>query len=283
MTQKITSKANPLVREIIKLRTREAERKRTGLFVAEGRREVSLALSSGIPVHKLLICPDYYLPEPLYPVRTELVDSANSFILSPAVYVSLAYRNGAEGVMIIGKQKDHRPGSFSLPPDPLILLLEGTEKPGNLGAVMRTADAAGVDALVIAGARTGIYNPNTIRSSLGCVFTLPVISCSSQEAVEWLQDQSMWEAGRPPKLILASLQAEKDYFEEDMTGACVLAFGAEASGLSKQWAGTGANAVRIPMAGAIDSLNLSASAAIMTFEAVRQRQLKASGVLRSPF
>ncbi len=280
--KEITSTANPLVKQTARLQAKEAERKKTGLFVAEGRREVSLAISSGIKADKLIICPDYYVADPAYPVKTELVDPQNTITVSPGVYDRLAYRKGAEGIIMIGEQREHREGQISLPDNPLILLVEGTEKPGNLGAIMRTADAAGVDALILAGARTGLYNPNTIRASLGCVFTLPVICFSSEEAVRWLEDPARWSGGKLPGLLLASLQAEKYYFEQDMTGPCVIALGAEDTGLSSVWDCERANAVRIPMAGYIDSLNLSASAAILTFEAVRQRRLRSSAALQSP-
>ncbi len=268
MEEHIRSLQNPLVKQGLRLQQKASERRKTGLFVAEGRREVSLALSHGFQPGRLLVCREIYEPDPHYPIHFPPQISST---VSRAVYNKLAWRSDAEGVILVGHQKNLSPKDLVLPESPFILLLEALEKPGNLGAVLRTADAAGVDAVILADAATDLYNPNAIRSSLGCVFTLPIASCSGEEAMNWLSGQGSSPVRSKPEVIAASLQASLDYYGVDMTGSIVLAFGAEDKGLSPLWQSRASRLVRIPMAGSIDSLNLSASVAILCYEAVRQR------------
>ncbi|MFP4064076.1 MAG: TrmH family RNA methyltransferase [Bacteroidales bacterium] len=278
MEEKISSVQNQLVKNIARLQQKSSERRKSGMFVAEGRREVSLALSSGIQPVYLLICPDIYLEDPAYPLPGPDPDQETHPVttVSRAVYNKLAYRRDAEGVMLVAKQENLSPEKLSLPESPLLLVIEGVEKPGNLGAILRTADAAGVDALILTDSRTDLYNPNAIRSSLGCLFTVPVARCSNQEAIHWLTRPGNWK-GAPPEILSAILQTSIPYDEADMTGAVALVFGAEDKGVSEAWRAASHQHIRIPMAGRIDSLNLAASAAILTFEAVRQRKQKAAG------
>lgn len=276
MEEKISSVQNQLVKQMARLQQKSSERRKSGMFVAEGRREVSMALSSGIrPVH-LLLCPDIYLEDPAYPLPGIDKQPQSVTTVSRTVYNKLAYRRDAEGVMLVAKQVDLAPEKLSLPGSPLLLVIEGVEKPGNLGAILRTADAAGVDALILTDSRTDIYNPNAIRSSLGCLFTVPVARCNNREAIQWLTGPENWEKG-PPKIFSAILQTSIPYDEADMTGSTALVFGAEDKGLSEAWRAVSHQHIRIPMAGKIDSLNLAASAAILTFEAVRQRRYKTAG------
>ncbi len=268
MEERISSLQNPLVKQLLRLQQKSAERRRSGLFAAEGRREVSLALAGGFEAEQLLLCPDIYQEDPAYPIAPP---PGSAREVSRTVYNRLAWRSDAEGVILLGKQKQHSLSGLKLPRHPLILLLEGIEKPGNLGAILRTADAAGADALILADPKTDLYNPNTIRSSLGCAFTVPSAVCSSQEALDWISHSNEWQEAGAPRLILASLQASRHYFETDMSGGIVLAFGAEDKGLTPAFRETAHQSIRIPMAGAIDSLNLSASVAVLCFEAVRQR------------
>lgn len=272
MKEQIVSLQNPLIKQLVRLQQKASERAKTGLFIAEGRREVSLALSSRIKPRNLLICPDIYQEDPSYPIDAALRDQTEPTGISRPVYNKLAYRKDVEGVLLVGEQRDHSPASLTLPPDPLLLILEGVEKPGNLGAVLRTADGAGVDGVILAGAKAGIYNPNTIRASLGCVFTLPVVACSSETAITWLTRADNWQLDQQPTIYTAALQTDQDYYEADLTGPTALAFGAENKGLSAVWRESSDKVIRIPMAGHIDSLNVSASVAILAFEAVRQRQ-----------
>ena len=147
---------------------------------------------------------------------------------------------------------------------PLVLVLESVEKPGNLGAVMRTADAAGIDAVIVCNPSTDLYNPNTIRSSVGCVFTVPLVGCTAAEAIQWLREKEI-------KIFAAALQTDTLYHEQDFRGPAAFVFGAEDNGLSGQWRSAADGIIRIPMNGIADSLNVSVSAAVMIFEAVRQR------------
>jgi TrmH family RNA methyltransferase len=267
MTPTITSLQNPLVRQILRLQQKPAERRKTGLFVAEGRREVSLALRHGAAPEHVLVCPEIFRPDPLYPIP--LPD--HPVEVSQSVYNKLAYRENQEGVLLLGRAPATRPQQLDLSASPLLLILEGIEKPGNLGAILRTADAAGADAVLVCGTGTDVYNPNVIRSSLGCVFTRPVIRCSNREAMEWLEELRSKPSPRPWKVYAAALQDAIDYYEAGFTGPTALLFGAEDKGLSDGWRAMADNQIRIPMAGAIDSLNVAASAAILCFEAVRQR------------
>lgn len=276
MEEHITSIRNPLVKQILRLQQKAAERKKTRLFVAEGRREVSLALSANMePVH-IVVCKELFANDHAYPVRLDDPSICPVVVVSRPVYNKLAYRDEKEGILLVGKQRLLKPGALQLADNPLLLVLEGVEKPGNLGAVFRTADAAGVDALILAGTRADMYNPNAIRSSLGCVFTVPSVNCSSKEAIQWITAPANWKDNKTPVVLSAALQTTTNYFDADMTGPTVLVFGTEDKGLSAQWRAISNATVRIPMAGSIDSLNVAASVAVLTFEAIRQRH-KATG------
>ncbi len=268
----ITSIQNPLVKQVLQLQKKSAVRKQNGLFVAEGRREVSLALTRNYEPLHVLLCEDLFENDPDYPVGTDQSETHPITRVSRVVYNKLAYRKDAEGVMMIGKQHMHGLQELTMPENPLMLVLEGLEKPGNLGAIIRTADAAGVTAIILADCKTDLYNPNAIRASLGCVFTVPVAICSSGEVICWLNDHKIRGAEKP-EVFLASLQTNMSYFEANMEGPTVLVFGAEDKGLSDVWKTKTFQSIRIPMAGSIDSLNVSASVAILCFEAVRQRSL----------
>ncbi|MDR4989170.1 MAG: RNA methyltransferase [Bacteroidales bacterium] len=272
----ITSMQNPLVKQVLRLQQKAAERKKTGLFVVEGRREVSLALTHGVNLHQLLLCPEVFTEDPAYPVLTMAAGDRKTVYVSRAVYNRMAYRGDAEGVLMLGEHKSRDPLQLTLPDSPLIVVLEAVEKPGNLGAVLRTADAAGVDAVVLADARTDLYNPNVIRSSLGCVFTLPVVSCSSSEAIAWLTNAGSWPGEKQPRIYAAALQTDTLYYDSDMRGPSALVFGAEDKGLSAPWQAAAHQTIKIPMSGSIDSLNIGASVAVLCFEARRQRQQQAN-------
>lgn len=261
-----------MVKQILQLQKKSAVRKKNGLFVAEGRREVSLALTRNFEPLHVLLCEDLFENDPDYPVGTDESVTHPITMVSRVVYNKIAYRKDTEGVMMIGKQHMHGIRELAMPENPLILVLEGVEKPGNLGAILRTADAAGVTAIILADCKTDLYNPNAIRASLGCVFTVPVAICSSGEVICWLNDLKIKDTEKPG-IFLASLQTNASYFEANMKGPTVIAFGAEDKGLSAGWDTKAFKSIRIPMAGSIDSLNVSASVAILCFEAVRQRSL----------
>lgn len=264
----ISSLQNPLVKQVYKLQQKPAERRKTGLFIVEGRREVSLAMSHRIETVQLLICSDIYREDPSYPII--IGSNQRLSYVSRAVYNKLAYREDAERVIMVGVQRLLSLNDLLIPDKALILVLEGVEKPGNLGAVLRTADAAGADVVILVDSATDIYNPNAVRASLGCVFTIPVVSCSSHETIEWLNDPAWWR-DKLPAIYAAALQTSDAYYDVNMKGATALAFGAEDKGLSDTWRRAAHCIIKIPMSGAIDSLNVAASVAVMCFEARRQR------------
>ena len=187
------------------------------------------------------------------------------FEVSEEVYRKISYREGTEGVMAEVKVPERKLEGLELPENPLVMVLESVEKPGNLGAVLRSADAAGADAVLVCDPLTDLWNPNLIRASVGAVFTVPCVTCSSQEAIDWLKARGI-------RILTAQLQDSSLYYDCDMTVGTALVMGTEATGLTPRWRQAADAHIRIPMLGALDSLNVSVSAAILLFEAVRQRR-----------
>lgn len=258
----IQSVSNPHVREVLLLQQKSQERRRTGLYVLEGQRELFHALSHGECLHSLYICPQILGTQ--YESLLSQTDCP-IYELSPTAYARIAYREGTEGVIALMRQRHRTLDGLSWQDPPLFVVLEGVEKPGNVGAVLRTADAAGVTAVLLADARTDLYNPNLIRSSLGSLFTVPTINCTSQQCISFLQHSGV-------QILTAQLQDSRLYYETDMRQGIALVMGTEATGLTQQWRQAATAHIRIPMLGSLDSLNVSVSAAILMYEAVRQRQ-----------
>ena len=257
MSTLISSPQNLKIKDLIVLETESRERKARGLFVVEGRREFERALAAGFEAVTVFVREGE---------DASLADGAD-FLVTDRVYERIAMRSGTEGIVAIFKMKESRLDSLTLSPAPLILVLERVEKPGNLGAVLRSADAAGVDAVLVCDPLTDLYNPNLIRASLGAVFTVPVVNCTSEEAQDFLSAHGI-------AILTAQLQDSELYYQTDMTRPVALVFGAEDKGLSDSWREKADAHIRIPMAGMMDSLNVSVSAAILAFEAVRQRNEK---------
>ncbi|GBU07493.1 hypothetical protein AwDysgo_08240 [Bacteroidales bacterium] len=186
------------------------------------------------------------------------------FEVDKEVFQKIAYREGSDGLLALAKAKAHTLGQLSLPSNPFLILIESVEKPGNLGAILRTADAARVDAVIVCDPLTDIYNPNTIRSSIGCVFTVPLATCTKEEAFEFFKSNNI-------QSYAAELTASQWYHDTDFRGASAILMGTEADGLSEFCLQNASARIKIPMRGCIDSLNVSVSAAIITFEAMRQR------------
>ncbi|GGD57477.1 TrmH family RNA methyltransferase [Muriicola marianensis] len=262
--KKISSLQNPLVRQVTQLKHKNRERGKTGLFVLEGQRELSMALKGGYRIETILIYPEFFPLEEAKKFLTGRAEQAELIELSKDVYQKLAYREKTEGVLAIARTKDHSLNSLELPEDPLILIAEAVEKPGNLGALLRTADAAKLDAVIIADPKGDLYNPNTVRSSVGCLFTVPVATASSKEVLAFLRRRGI-------KVYSATLTRAIPYTSVDYTGGCAIAVGTESTGLSEIWTNQAEERVVIPMEGEIDSMNVSVSAAILIFEAKRQR------------
>ena len=258
-TEKITSARNERIRQVLELQEKSRTRRALGLFVVEGRRELEHCLEAGYELDSVFWCPEI-LPE----LPQELIGDVPVSELTAELYGKIAYRGGTEGLVARVKARPHTLEDLTLKDNPLIVVLESVEKPGNLGAVLRSADAAGADAVIICDPLTDLYNPNLIRSSIGGVFTVQSAVCDSASAISWLKARGM-------KILTAQLQDSSWYYDVDMKGGTAIVIGTEATGLTEQWREAADAHIRIPMLGALDSLNASVSAAILLFEAVRQR------------
>ena len=260
MTEQITSLQNPKIKLLTALQQKSSERRRTGLFVVEGQQELQHCIRAGYEVDTVFWCPEL-CPAVLPPEA----GAARCFQVSPDVYAKVAYRGSTEGVIAEVRTRTLRLDDLKLGEHPLIVVLESVEKPGNLGAVLRSADASGVDAVVVCDPLTDLYNPNLIRSSVGAAFTVPCVACRSDECIAFLKQRGI-------KILTAQLQDSHLYYDTDMTCGTAIVMGTEHDGLTDQWRQAADAHIRIPMLGQIDSLNVSVSAAILMFEAVRQRQ-----------
>ena len=254
----LTSTKNPRIKNLLALQQKSAERRRAGLFVVEGRRELEHCLEAGYEVVELYVCPE------LLPADVRFPD-ADILVVSPAVYERIAYRGTTEGVVAVVRTRHLTLSDLQLSANPLIVVLESVEKPGNLGAILRSADAAGADAVVVCDPLTDLYNPNLIRASIGAIFTVPTVACSSAECIEYLKDHGI-------QILTAQLQDSHPYYDTDMRRPTAIVMGTESTGLTDQWRQAATAHIRIPMLGRLDSLNVSVSSAILLYEAVRQRE-----------
>ena len=273
--EKITSVQNPKIKNLKRLE-KASERREQNLFLIEGLRETVLAQRAGYEIESLFVCEEILKRDGEYSLEELLtIDHRPSTIaISEEIYRTLTYRDSTEGILATAKPKKHSlqelqsvftPSPSERAGERLILVIEAVEKPGNLGAMLRTCDAAGVDAVIICDAKTDLYNPNVIRSSIGTVFTNQVAVCETSEAIEFLKNNNI-------TTYAAELGAEKFYYEQNFKSATAIVVGTEATGLSQEWMSAANERIKIPMLGEIDSLNVSVSAAILLFEAVRQRK-----------
>ena len=261
----ITSPKNPLVREILELQGKSKERIRQRAIVIEGRKEISLAVSAGVRFRKVIYRPEIIPPEEVRVLTGSSASAGTEFIaVSEAVFSKISYRESTGGVVVAADLPEKNLSDLKTGGQSVFILLESVEKPGNLGAICRVADAARVDGVIVCDPRTDVYNPNAIRSSLGCVFTVDVVSTDSDTALEWLKQNHI-------KSFAAELTAAEFYHETDLTGPVALVFGTEATGLTDKWIDGADKRIKIPMGGVIDSLNVTTSVAILVFEAMRQR------------
>lgn len=264
----LTSAANPRIRAAMALRERR-DRERTGLTLIDGAREVRRALEAGVAVREAFVCESLLAGADARAVLDRLqADRTTVQPVSETVFARLAFGDRAEGVVAVARIPSLDLADLALPREPLIVVIEGVEKPGNIGAVLRSADGAGADALIAADARTDLFNPNTIRASAGAIFSVPVAAASSEAALAWLR-------GRALRVVTARVDADRLYTDADLTGPLAIVLGAEADGLSAAWAGPEFEAVRLPMLGVADSLNISVTAAVLLYEARRQRGIPA--------
>jgi len=261
---KIDSYRNPRIQNLLLLQKKHRERSRQGLFVVEGVKEVMMALNAGYSMHEIYFCRDFLEEGVFEKIRGLTKSDARFFEVGSALYNRISYRSGLYGLIAVCHTgKHHLPDQLDSP-EPLILVVEDLEKPGNLGAVIRTADAARIDLLIICNPNTDLYNPNAIRNSVGCIFSVPIAVCSSDEAFQWLLEKGI-------AIMSMALTASRYYHEQEMLGPVAIVLGTEASGLTEIWLKPPAVQIKIPMSGVYDSLNVSASAAIAVFEAKRQR------------
>jgi RNA methyltransferase, TrmH family len=263
MIEKISSLQNPKIKHIVKLQ-KASERKKFKEFVIEGTREVELALSAGYEIVQFFFNRDVLVRSEHSNIIQKLEALCVGYELNADGYSRLAYREGTEGLIVLAKTREHSLEMLTLGSNPLVLVLEAVEKPGNLGAILRTADAAALDAVIVCDALTDIYNPNLIRSSLGCVFNVPLAISTSQEAAEFLKKREV-------SVYATSLQCNNPYHQYNYNNGTAFVMGTEAVGLSRFWREVALCEINIPMKGMIDSLNVSTAAAVFVFEAKRQR------------
>jgi TrmH family RNA methyltransferase len=263
----ITSLQNARVKDALALRD-SRQRRKHGLFLIDGGREIARAVDAGVALEELFVClalcggDDADCGRLLERIAAMPVRQTE---VSSAVFERLAFGQRAEGIVAVARPPLTTLDDLRLPACPLVAVLEGVEKPGNIGAVLRSADAAGVSALIVADGGTDLYNPNTIRASLGTIFTVPVCAASAAAARDWLSRQRI-------PIFAARVDAAALYTDIDLTGPAAIVLGSEAAGLSPIWT-AGVTAIRLPMHGAADSLNVSAAAAVLFYEALRQRGL----------
>ena len=258
----ISSIQNPKIKQLLLLQQKSSERRKQNLFVVEGQREIGHCIDAHYYIDTVYHCPEINKSSFL----KKEVHSSRLYEVSANVYDKIAYRGSTEGIIALVKPIKHSLIELEKINNPLLIILEKVEKPGNLGAILRSADAAGVDGVIVCDPLTDLYNPNLIRSSIGAIFSVPCIACKSGECIKWLKAHDI-------QILTAQLQDSKLYYDMPMTKGTAIVMGTEATGLTQIWREVADAHIRIPMLGKLDSLNVSVSAAILMYEAVRQRQL----------
>jgi len=257
----INSPSNQIIKDLVKLH-KSSERKMRGLFIIDGAREIEIAQKEGVEVLELFYCPKLIknAVASFFGIEREKITE-----VSEGIFKKICYKESPDGYFAVAKEKFLKLEQIRLSKKPLFIILEAVEKPGNLGAILRTAYAVGVDAIIINDSQTDIYNPNVIRASEGFVFCIPIIVSSVAETAEWLKNNNI--------LSLAAATTAKGYYtKENMNLPIAIILGSEAKGLSEKWLTMANKLVKIPMSKGIDSLNVSVSAAILLYEALRQRE-----------
>ena len=262
--KQILSIQNPFIKSLVLLQEKSKARKQTNTFLIEGQREISLAIKGGFEIETILFMPELISESQI----SKLTSQPTTLIeISKEVYQKLAYRDTTEGILAVAKTKPNRLSDLKLSKNPLILVAEAPEKPGNIGALLRTADAANLDAVIIANPKSDLYNPNIVRSSVGCLFTKQIAVGTTSEIISFLITQKI-------NIYCATLQNSTSYLTQDFSEATALVVGTEATGLTEEWRTAAKQNIIIPMEGEIDSMNVSVAAAILIFEAKRQRVQK---------
>ena len=260
---KITSLQNPKIKNVVHL-SKSRERKSQNLFVVEGFREINMALANAYAIKELFYTAEVNQHPGFEQLKKNHLNSRLLTEVSKEVFEKIAYRENSDGLLALFEPRFLAIEDLKLPDNPLLLIIESVEKPGNLGAILRTADAAALDAIIVCDQQTDIFNPNVIRSSLGCVFSQQITTCSTDDAISFLQKNNITS-------FAAALTATTFYHQTDFAGPCAIVMGTEADGLTDKWLKGADKQIKIPMSGKVDSLNVSTSAAILVFEAKRQR------------
>jgi TrmH family RNA methyltransferase len=258
----LTSLQNQRIKNFQHLQ-KASERRGQNVFIVEGLNEIRKAVKKGYHFRSVFFYPELISASELFSLLGEVAVN-EIFEVSKAVYEKIAYRENSGGVVVLAEPKKHGLELLKLPENPLVVVLESVEKPGNLGALLRTADAAGVDAFIVCDPQTDLYNPNVVRSSIGCVFTVPIAVADSASAIDWLKKKNI-------RIYCTYLQAAVPYHTINYRGASAIVMGTESTGLTRRWTDVADQNIIIPMRGEADSMNVSVAAAIVIFEACRQR------------
>lgn len=267
----LTSGQNPKIKQLLQLRERK-ERDQSGLFIIEGYRELLRANEAGWIVEQLFFCPELYLGEN----ETTLIDAIKKqkaflYQCSEPLFRKISYRDRPDGLVAVAKQKHptlkELEPAFNKKQPPLFIVAEAIEKPGNLGTILRSADAVGTTGLIVCDRCTDIYNPNVVRASVGTLFTVPTIDTTSQDALAWLRKNSV-------KIVAATPHATDEFTQVDLAQPIAIAVGTEQLGLSPLWMEQADIQVKIPMRGIADSLNVAMATTLLLYEALRQRQVR---------
>ncbi len=260
----ISSPHNPRIKRAVHLRNRR-QREKQGRILIDGVRELGRAVAAGVAVEEVFVCPALYSSAETRRLIEQLsAGPAALFQVSEEIFGRLAFGQRAEGIVGVARPPERTLEELTLGPDALVAVLEGVEKPGNIGAVVRSADGAGFSAVVLADPATDLYNPSAIRASLGTIFCVPVCAARAGEVIGWLRAGGV-------SVSVARVDGSVPYTEFDFRGPTAVVLGSEAEGVSGPWRGEGMTAVRLPMLGTADSLNVSAAAAVLFYEARRQR------------
>ena len=262
----ITSAQNPRIKNLIHLQ-KAKERKEQNVFVLEGSKEYTQAIRHNYQFVAIFVCPDLISEVHFKALSAGINQDAEVYPVSKEVFDKIAYREGSGGIIALARPKSHRLEDFNLKANPLLLILESVEKPGNLGAILRTADAAGVDAVIVCDPQTDIYNPNVVRSSIGCLFSVPLAICNSNEAIAWLKSKNI-------AIYCTYLKAAVLYTEVDFVKPSAIVMGTESEGITAKWVAAADRNIIIPMQGSADSMNVSTATAVVVFEACRQRNFR---------
>lgn len=259
----ITSAQNPRIKNFAHLQ-KARERRVQNVFIVEGDKEYARAIEFGYEFSSVFVCFDLISEAYFKALSSGVNSNAEVFPVSKEAFDKIAYREGSGGIIALARPKSHTLADLKPAQNPLLLVLEAVEKPGNLGAILRTADAAGVDAVIVCDPQTDIYNPNVVRSSIGCLFSVPLAVCTSEEAISWMKSKNI-------AIFSTYLKAAVPYTEVDFTRPSAIVMGTEADGITDLWVNASTQNIIIPMQGSADSMNVSTATSVVVFEACRQR------------